>query len=85
MILAILNLCVTVMPPIKFQLNKTWGLGGDVVPQNDVFFGISDFSIISQNNNLPQTQSCKFHFLRGKRHTDMARKRGQLFKRLKVP
>ena len=31
MILAILNLCVTVMPPIKFQLNQTWGLGRDVV------------------------------------------------------
>ena len=30
-ILAILNLCVTVMPPIKFQLNLTYGLGGDVV------------------------------------------------------
>ena len=30
-ILAILNLCVTVMPPIKFQLNRTCGLGGDVV------------------------------------------------------
>ena len=30
-ILAILNLCVTVMPPIKFQLNRTNGLGGDVV------------------------------------------------------
>ena len=29
-ILAILNLCVTVMPPIKFQLNPTYGLG-DVV------------------------------------------------------
>ena len=29
-VLAILNLCVTVMPPIKFQLNLTWGLGGDV-------------------------------------------------------
>ena len=29
-ILAILNLCVTVMPPIKFQLNRTWGLG-DVI------------------------------------------------------
>ena len=28
-ILAILNLCVTVMPPIKFQLNQ--GLGGDVI------------------------------------------------------
>ena len=30
-ILAILNLCVTVMPPIKFWLNSTYGLGGDVV------------------------------------------------------
>ena len=30
-ILAILNLCVTVMPPIKFRLNQTYGLGGDAV------------------------------------------------------
>ena len=30
-ILAILNLSVTVMPPIKFWLNPTYGLGGDVV------------------------------------------------------
>ena len=30
-ILAILNLCVTVMNPIKFQLNRTSSLGGDVV------------------------------------------------------
>ena len=30
-ILANLNVCVTVMPPIKFQLNRTYGLGGDVV------------------------------------------------------
>ena len=42
-------------------------------------------SIFSQNNDLSQTQSCKFHFLRGKRHTAMARKRGQPFKRLKLP
>ena len=27
--LAILNLCVTVMSPIKFQLNRTSGFGGD--------------------------------------------------------
>ena len=26
-ILAILNLCVTVMPPVKFWLNLTYGLG----------------------------------------------------------
>ena len=31
MILAILNLCVTVMFPIKFWLNQTYGLGADVV------------------------------------------------------
>ena len=31
MILSILNLCVTVMPPIKFQLNQTYFLGGDVI------------------------------------------------------
>ena len=42
------------------------------------------FSIFSQNNDLPQKQSCKFHFLRGKRHTDMAIKRGQPFKWLKL-
>ena len=31
MILAILNLYVAPMPPIKFQLNRTYGLGGDVL------------------------------------------------------
>ena len=31
MILAIFNLCVNVMPPITFQLNQTYGVGGDVV------------------------------------------------------
>ena len=31
MILAILNLYVTTMPPIKFWLNLTYGFGGDVV------------------------------------------------------
>ena len=30
-ILVILNLCVALMPPIKFQLNPTYNLGGDVV------------------------------------------------------
>ena len=29
-ILAILNLHVTTMPPTKFQLNPTYGSGGDV-------------------------------------------------------
>ena len=45
-----------------------------------VFFFFSEylkFSIFTQNNDLAQTQSCKFHFLRGKRYTDMAKKRGQ--------
>ena len=30
-ILAFLNLCVTVMLPIKIWLNPTYGLGGDVI------------------------------------------------------
>ena len=30
-ILAILNLCVTVMLPIKFWLNLTYSLGGDLM------------------------------------------------------
>ena len=30
-ILAILNLYVAPMPPIKFRLHPTYGLGGDVV------------------------------------------------------
>ena len=30
-ILTILNLYVAPMPPIKFRLNLTYGLGGDVV------------------------------------------------------
>ena len=30
-VLAILNLCVTVMLPIKFWLNPNYGLGGDVI------------------------------------------------------
>ena len=36
-------------------------------------------------NNLSLTKSCQFHFLRDKRRTDMARKRSQPFKRLKMP
>ena len=37
-----------------------------------------EFFIFSQNNGSSKTQSCKFHFPRGKRHTDMARKRSTL-------
>ena len=56
MILAILNLCVTVMLPIKFQLNPTFGLGGDVV------WRISRWppwqpSWISERNNLINPES----------------------------
>ena len=42
----------------------------DFWPQNDVFQ-----NIFSQNNDLPQIQSCKFHFFRGKRQTHMGRKK----------
>ena len=31
MFLKLLNLYVTVMPPIKFQLNPTYDLGGDIL------------------------------------------------------
>ena len=49
---AILNLCVTVMPPIKFQLNRTYGLGGDVV------WRISRWpSWISERNDLNNSES----------------------------
>ena len=55
-------------------------------PKWCVFFSeYFKFSIFSQNNYLPETQSCTFHFLKGMRHSDMARKRGQTFKWLKVP
>ena len=33
-ILAILNLYVTVMPPIKFRLNRTYGLEEDVISRS---------------------------------------------------
>ena len=35
----------------------------DFLHKNDVFTEYLKFSIFSQNNDLPQTQSCKFHFL----------------------
>ena len=53
-----------------------------------MFDDFSDYlkvSIFTQSNDLPQTQSCKFYFISGKRYTDMVRKRGQSFKRLKLP
>ena len=53
MILAILNLCVTVMLSIKFWLNPTYGLGGDVV------WRISRWqpSWISEWNNFSNSES----------------------------
>ena len=56
MILAIFYLCVTVMPPIKFWLNLTFGLGADVV------WRISRWppwqpSWISKQNNLNNSDS----------------------------
>ena len=49
-ILAILNLCVTVMPPIKFWLNPTYRLGGDVV------WRISRW-LPSEQNNFSNSES----------------------------
>ena len=46
MIFAILNLCLTVMPPIKFQLNWTYSLGGDVIGR------ISDWNNFSNSESL---------------------------------
>ena len=57
-ILVILNLCVTVMPPIKFQLNQTYGLkemlfeefqnghhGGHLGHQNRTILAILNFHV----------------------------------------
>ena len=51
-ILAILNHCPTVKPPIKFQLNPTYGLGGDIV------WRISKWPCwISEGNNFSNSES----------------------------
>ena len=49
--LAILNLCVTVLLPIRFWLNPTYGLGGDIVwlPWQP--------SWISERNNFSNSES----------------------------
>ena len=41
-ILAILNLYLALKPPIKFQINLTYGLGGDVVFKNFKMVAILD-------------------------------------------
>ena len=60
MILAILNFYVTVMPPIKFRLNPTYNLRGDVVER------ISRWppwwpSWISEQNNFSNSESLCRH------------------------
>ena len=63
----------TVSPEDSEKNGTFWK--NDFILQNDIFTEYLKFSVFSQNNDLPQTQSCKFHFLRGKRHTDMAKKK----------
>ena len=54
-ILAILNLCVTVMSSIKFQLNRTYGLGGDgghLRYRNETILAILNFHV----STMPPTK-----------------------------
>ena len=53
-ILAILNLCITVMLPIKFWLNPTFGFGGDVVWRMSRWppWGISERNNLSNSESL---------------------------------
>ena len=44
-ILAVLNLYVTVMPPIKFRLNPIYSLGGDVRYQNGTILAILNLNV----------------------------------------
>ena len=55
-ILAILNLCVSVMPPIKFWLNTTYGLGGDVIWRISIWPPWRP-SWISERNNFSNSES----------------------------
>ena len=55
-ILAILNLLVTVMPPIKFQLNQTYGLGGYVVGRISRW-PLWQPSSISEQNDFSNSES----------------------------
>ena len=49
-IIAILNLCVTVMPPFKFQLDLTSGLEGDVVRRISRWPPWRPFRLLEWNN-----------------------------------
>ena len=59
-ILAILNLCVTVTPPIKFQLNQTYGLGEDVIWRISRWPPWQPPWILEQNDFSNSESSC-FH------------------------
>ena len=56
MIIAILNLCITVMLPIKFWLNLTYGLGGDVVRKISRWLSRRP-SWISEGNDFSNSES----------------------------
>ena len=56
-ILAILNLYVAPMPPIKFRLNLTYGLGGDVVWR----ISRRPPSLISERNDFSNSESL-YHY-----------------------
>ena len=56
MIIAILNLCITVMLPIKFWLNLTYGLGGDIVRKISRWLSRRP-SWISEGNNFSNSES----------------------------
>ena len=55
--------------------------------QNEVFFFFSKYrknSLFNEKNTLSHTKSCKLNLHSSKRHTDMARKGGQIFERVKI-
>ena len=55
------------------------------LPQNEVFSQNQKNSLFNENKTLSHTKSCKLNLPLSKRHTDMTRKRGQPFERLKMP
>ena len=56
MILAILNLYVAPMPPIKFQLNLTYGFGADVIWRISIWQPWRP-SWISERNDFSNSES----------------------------
>ena len=55
------------------------------LPQNQSFSQYRKNSLSNENNTPSHTKSCKLNLHSSKRHTDMARKRYQPFKRQKMP